>query len=207
MAIEQPQYPRQHNGKKPSVRSRHNEPAALGDLGDNPSAVQQAADSDSGISPVVIVVLKVALVVFIAMSVAAQVWALPLVARRSAQDAPQYAPYATGYLLAVIAALACFEIGLVAVWKLASLSGRGIVFTHDSLIWVDIIIACVSIAAIIALALFVHTAFIAHLKPLAVPLGALLVALGLFAMLLLIIVLRALLVSATAQRDELQAVI
>ena len=39
------------------------------------------------------------------------------------------------------------------------------------------------------------------------PLGALLVALGLFAMLLLIIVLRALLVSATAQRDELQAVI
>ena len=206
MAIEQPQHPRQHNGK-PSVRSRHNESAALGDLGDDPSAVQQAADSDSGISPVVIVVLKVALVVFIAMSVAAQVWALPLVARRSAQDAPQYAPYATGYLLAVIAALACFEIGLVAVWKLASLSGRGIVFTHDSLIWVDIIIACVSIAAIIALALFVHTAFIAHLKPLAVPLGALLVALGLFAMLLLIIVLRALLVSATAQRDELQTVI
>ena len=82
MAIEQPQHPRQHNGKPP-VRSRHNESATSGDLGDNPSTVEQPADSDSGISPVVIVVLKVALGVFIAMSVAAQVWALPLVARRS----------------------------------------------------------------------------------------------------------------------------
>lgn len=176
-------------------------PAHDGNVGNGDMAVA------GGISPVVIVILKAALVVFLAISLIAQVWALPLVARRSAQDTPQYAPYATGYLLAVIAALACFEIGLVAVWKLASLSGRGIVFTHDSLVWVDIIIACVSIAAVISLVLFVHTAFIAHIKPLVVPLGALMVALGLSAMLLLVIVLRALLISATAQRDELEAVI
>lgn len=173
----------------------------------NAQSGRLGAASSGGISPAVIVILKVALAVFMAISVLAQVWALPLIARRSAQDAPQYAPYATGYLLAVIATLACFEIGLVAVWQLASLAGRGAVFTHDALIWVDIIIACVSIAALIVLGVFIHTAWIAHITPLVVPLGALLVALGLFSMLMLVIVLRALLISATAQHDELEAVI
>ncbi|KAB8301754.1 DUF2975 domain-containing protein [Bifidobacterium apri] len=206
MVIEQPQDRRQRNGQPPVPDQQDERDGYAGPV-QHTTDEKENPQPRGGINPVVIVVLKIALAVFIIISVIAQVWALPLVARRSAQDAPQYAPYATGYLLAVIAALACFEIGLIAVWRLASLSARGTVFANDSLIWVDIIIACVSIAALLALGLFIHTAFIAHLKPLAVPLGALLVALGLLAMLLLIIVLRALLVSATAQRDELEAVI
>ncbi|MBW3087785.1 DUF2975 domain-containing protein [Bifidobacterium sp. 82T24] len=151
--------------------------------------------------------LKVLLALIEVGALACQAVLLPVLAAECAADDPAHAYLRVPYLALSIAIIACFEAAVVAVWRLLSMTGAGVVFSRAAFLWVDAIIWCAVLAALLTLALLVHAAFIAGVGPLGL-LGALFAALlGETAAALLMVVMRGLLGKATDQREELEAVI
>jgi len=112
---------------------------------------------------------------------------------------------AVAYTMLGIAAIACVEVGLVALWVLLSMVRRGAIFDERAFRWVDVITVAGIVTAVLVAALCAHVGEIDDAPGLVLIGGG--VAVGGAAFALLMIVMRGLLRSATGFRRELDEVV
>jgi len=136
-----------------------------------------------------------------------QVILLPELVRETAESDPWALRFAIPYAWAAALAVACLEVGLVAVWVLLGKVRRGAIFSTNSFTWVNAIIIAASIAtAIIAGVLVWHLGVEGQGPPgLILMMGS--AAVGGTAFVLLMLVMRRLLEQATALQSELNEVV
>jgi hypothetical protein len=150
--------------------------------------------------------LRVALVILLLGTVLAQVL-VPVAASQFGTTVPEVAYLVVPYSVAAILFIACVQVALLVVWRLLSLVDGGVIFTRRALRWVDVIIACAVVATVLSAGVLIHMLSF-------VPGGGgptiyymLVCVVGGLAFVLLMIVMRGLLVSAIADRTELDEVI
>jgi hypothetical protein len=150
--------------------------------------------------------LRVALVVLLLGSVLAQVL-VPVYASQVGTTVPDVAYLVVPYSVAAILFIACGQVALLVVWRLLSLVDGGIIFTRRAVRWVDVIIACAAVATVLSAGVLIHIlGFVpGGGGPMIYYLAACIA--GGLAFVLLMVVMRGLLLSAVADRAELDAVI
>ncbi len=117
----------------------------------------------------------------------------------------EVASRAMAYSVLGVAAIACVEVALVALWVLLSMVRRGAIFDERAFRWVDVISVAGLVAAVLVAAFCVHVGEIDDAPGLVlIGLG---VAVGGAAFALLMFVMRGLLRSATVFRRELDEVV
>ncbi|GAA1979611.1 DUF2975 domain-containing protein [Isoptericola halotolerans] len=152
-----------------------------------------------------VVPLRVLLAAVLATLVTTQVAALPAILGRTAEQNPDLAPYRWPLLALAVVVLACVQVVLVCTWRLLTMVRDDEIFSERSRRWVDAILAAVGLAWVLVL---VACALVAAAEGLSGTAALLLVALLVGAAVgLLMVVLRALLVQATALRTDLDGVI
>ena len=150
--------------------------------------------------------LRVALVVLLLGTVLAQVL-LPVFASEEGTIFPEVAYLVVPYSVAGILAIACGQVALLVVWRLLSMVNGGVIFTRRALRWVDVITACAAVATVLSAGVLIHMlSFVPGGGGPTIYFLAACVAGGL-AFVLLMVVMRGLLVSAIADRTELDEVI
>ena len=150
--------------------------------------------------------LRVALVVLLLGTVLAQVL-LPVFASEEGRIYLELAYLVVPYSVAGILAIACVQVALLVVWRLLSMVDGGVIFARRALRWVDVIIACAVVATVLSAGVLFHMlGFVpGGGGPMAYYLAVCIA--GGLAFVLLVIVMRGLLVSAIADRTELDEVI
>ena len=150
--------------------------------------------------------LRVALVVLLLGSVLAQVL-VPVYASQVGTRFPEVAYLVVPYSVAAILFIGCGQVALLVVWRLLSLVDGGVIFTRRAVRWVDGITACAAVATVLSVGVFIHMlGFVpGGGGPMIVYLAACVA--GGLAFMLLMVVMRGLLVSAIANRAELDEVI
>ena len=150
--------------------------------------------------------LRVALVVLLLASVLAQVL-VPVFASEVGTRFPEVAHLVVPYSLAAILFIGCAQVALLAIWRLLSFVDGGIIFTRRAVRWVDVIVICGAVATILTVVVLVHMlGFVpGGGGPTVFYLGGCIAA-GL-AFVLLMVVMRGLLLTAVADRAELDEVI
>jgi hypothetical protein len=150
--------------------------------------------------------LRVALVVLLLGSVLAQVL-VPVYASQVGTTVPDVAYLVVPYSVAAILFIACGQVALLVVWRLLSLVDGGVIFTRRAVRWVDVIIACAAVATVLSTGVLIHIlGFVpGGGGPMIYYLAACIA--GGLAFVLLMVVMRGLLLSAVADRAELDAVI
>ena len=150
--------------------------------------------------------LRVALVVLLLGSVLAQVL-VPVYASEVGTRFPEVAYLVVPYSVAGILFIACGQVALLVVWRLLSLVDGGAIFARRSVRWVDVITACAAVATVLSAGVLIHMlGFVPGGGGPMIYYLAACVAGGL-AFVLLMVVMRGLLVSAIADRTELDEVI
>lgn len=154
----------------------------------------------------VTVLLRATLLVLVLGALLAQVL-VPVQAVTTGRESPEVAHLVVPYSVAAILAIACVQVALAAVWGLLSMVDRGQIFSARALAWVDAIIVCAGVVAVLSAVVMVHLIFIVQIGGPGDFLGlAACVAVG-TALALLMIVMRGLLRAAIADRSELAEVI
>jgi len=150
--------------------------------------------------------LRVALVVLLLGSVLAQVL-VPVYASEVGTRFLEVAYLVVPYSVAAILFIGCGQVALLVVWRLLSLVDGGVIFTRRAVRWVDVIMACAAVATALSAGVLVHMlGFVpGGGGPMIYYLAACITA-GL-AFVLLMVVMRGLLLSAVADRAELDEVI
>src|SRR5664279_1989859 len=146
--------------------------------------------------------LRVALVVLLLGTVLAQ-GLLPVFASEEGTIYPELAYLVVPYSVALILAIACGQVALLVVWRLLSMVNGGVIFTRRALRWVDVITVCAAAATVLSAGVLIHMlGFVpGGGGPMVYYLAACLA--GGLAFVLLMVVMRGLLVSAIADRTEL----
>jgi hypothetical protein len=158
-------------------------------------------------SKVVIWLLRCSIVGLLLGSVLVQV-AVPIQASEFGRRVPEVEHLVVPYSVAAILFIGCAQVALLATWRLLSLVKGGVIFTRRALRWVDVIIVAGSVATLLTAAVLFQMLFFfipGGPGPVIVYLVAVITAGVMFV--LLMIVMRSLLVAATADRTELEAVI
>jgi hypothetical protein len=150
--------------------------------------------------------LRVALVVPLLGTVLVQI-GLPMLASEEGRIFPEVAYLVVPYSVAAILFIGCGQVALLAVWRLLSMVDGGVIFTRRALGWVDVITACAAVATVLSAGVLIHMlSFVPGGGGPMIYFVAACVAGGL-AFVLLMVVMRGLLVSAIADRTELDEVI
>jgi hypothetical protein len=153
-------------------------------------------------SRVVIRVLRALLVLLATGCLGAQTVIVFVVATHPETDLTDRA---VAYALLGVAAIACVEVALVALWVLLSMVRRDAIFDERAFRWVDTITVAGLVAAVLVAALCAHVGELDDAPGLILIGGG--VAVGGAAFALLMVVMRGLLRSATAFRRELDEVV
>ena len=150
--------------------------------------------------------LRVALVVLLLGSVLAQVL-VSVYAAQVGTRFPEVAYLVLPYSVAAILFIGCGQVALLVVWRLLSLVDGGVIFTPRAVRWVDVITACAAVATVLSAGILIHVlGFVpGGGGPMIYYLAGCVV--GGLAFVLLMVVMRGLLVSAIADRTELDEVI
>jgi cbb3-type cytochrome oxidase subunit 1 len=150
--------------------------------------------------------LRVALVLLLLVSVLVQIL-LPGWASAFGRRNPEVEHLVVPYALAAILFIGCIQVALLAVWRLLSMVRGEAIFTGRAVRWVDVIIGCASVAIALTTGVLVHMlGFIpGGAGPTVFSMAA--TVLGGLAFVMLMVVMRGLLVSAVADRTELDEVI
>ena len=149
--------------------------------------------------------LRIALVVLLLGTVLAQVL-VPVFATAVGKTFPEVAYLVVPYSVAAILFIGCGQVALLAVWRLLSMVNGEVIFTRRALRWVDVITACAVVATVLSAGPMIHLLFFVGVGgPLILWLAACVA--GGLAFVLLMVVMRGLLVSAIADRAELDEVI
>ena len=150
--------------------------------------------------------LRVALVVLLLGTVLAQAL-VPVIASEAGTTFPEVAYLVVPYSAAGILFIGCGQVALLVVWRLLSLVDDGVIFTLGALRWVDLITACAAVATVLSAGVLIHMlGFVPGGGGPMIYYLAASVAGGL-AFVLLMVVMRGLLVSAIADRTEIDEVI
>ena len=150
--------------------------------------------------------LRVILVVLVLGSVLIQVF-VPVYASQVGRRFPEVAYLVLPYSVAAILFVVCGQAGLLVVWRLLSLVDGGVIFTSRAVRFVDVITACAAVATVLSAGVLIH--MLGFVPGGGGPMGFYLTACtaaGL-AFVLLVVVMRGMLVSAIANRTELDEVI
>ena len=107
--------------------------------------------------------LRIAVVMLALGSILAQIFITPLVARNFAAAYPEVAYLELPYTIAVIAAIAGFELALLAVWQILSLVKRGATPTGSQMLWVNFMTTCILFTAATLIGIIMHATFIANI--------------------------------------------
>ena len=150
--------------------------------------------------------LRVALVVFLLGTVLAQVL-VPVFASEAGTTFPEVAYLVIPYSIAAILFIGCGQVALLVVWRLLSMVNGGAIFTRRAVRWVDVITACGAVATVLSAGVMIH--MLGFVPGGGGPMHYYLAACvaGGLAFVLLMVVMRGLLVSAIADRTELDEVI
>jgi hypothetical protein len=150
--------------------------------------------------------LRVVLVVLLLGSVLAQIL-VPVYASQVATRFPEVACLVVPYSVAAILFIGCGQVALLAVWRLLSLVDGGVIFTRRAVRWVDVILACATVATVLTAGVLIQMlGFVpGGGGPMIYYLAACIA--GGLAFVLLMVVMRGLLLSAIADRAELDEVI
>ena len=154
-------------------------------------------------SRLVILALRVLLILIALGVLGGQIVIIFVIATNTAES--EMASLAVPYSVLGIAAIACVEVGLVALWVLLSMVRRGAIFNERAFRWVDVISVAGLVAAVLVAALCVHAGEIDDAPGLILVGGG--VAIGGAAFALLMVVMHGLLRSATVLRRELDEVV
>ena len=156
--------------------------------------------------PAVILVLKALMALLLAIAAAIQIWLLPAISADFAADAPEFAYLRIPYLIVCELLMVGFDAALIAIWRLLSLVASSSVFSDAAFRWVGLIIGCIGLDTVLVIGLLAHN-LIASLGPPILAIALTILTVVGTALTLLMIVMRGLLAAATAQREELEAVI
>ena len=116
-------------------------------------------------------------------------------------------PLVIPFAIVGIATVACFQVAVVAVWRLLSFVARDEVFSRRARSWVNVVMWSGAIAAVLAAGASAYLGLVAQIGGALVMLALVGAVVGGAAFVLLMLVMRGLLDSATADRDELAEVI
>lgn len=154
-----------------------------------------------------IVLSKVFIVLLALAGLLAQAVFLPLQASLSASLFPEasflHAPILTLCILFVL----CGHVVLGCVWMLLSLVDRNTIFTSRAFVYVDVMIGALVVAPLLAVAAYVVIMVTAHAGPPGLVLLTLGATLGCITLALVLVVMRSLLVKASAQESYLAEVV
>ena len=150
--------------------------------------------------------LRVALLILLLGSVLTQVL-VPVYASDVGTRFLEVAYLVVPYSVAAILFIGCGQVALLAVWRLLSLVDGRAIFTRRAVLWVDVILVCAAVATVMTAGVSIHMlAFVpGGGGPMIYSLAACIA--GGLAFVLLMVVMRGLLLSAVADRTELDEVI
>lgn len=150
--------------------------------------------------------LRVALLMLAVASVFVQI-VVPAYASEVGVRFPEVADLVIPYSAAAILFIGCAQVALLAIWRLLSLVDRAVIFTDRAVRWIDVIVGCGVMATILIIAILIH--MLGFVPGGGGPMVYYLVGgiAGSVALVLLMVVMRGLLLSAIADRAELDAVI
>ena len=154
-------------------------------------------------SSLVIRALRALLILIALGTLGGQILIVFLVATHIARS--EVAVLAVVYSVLGVAAIACVQVALAALWVLLSLVRRGAIFDERAFRWVDVISVAGLVAAVLVAAFCVHAGEIDDAPGLVLIGGGVAVAGAAFA--LLMVVMRGLLRTATVLRHELDEVV
>ncbi|MFT4229370.1 MAG: DUF2975 domain-containing protein [Microbacterium sp.] len=154
-----------------------------------------------------IVVLRVLLVVMGLGSLSGQIVVIPLVSGSLAQQYPEVADLAVPYAVAAIAVVVCVQLALVAIWFLLAMVARSSIFARQAARWVTVIIIAGIVATVIVVVVGVHLLGVAQVGGPGAVLAVVAACVGGAAFVLLMVVMRGLLGTATALKSELDEVV
>lgn len=162
---------------------------------------------NQGMNAALTVLLRTFLVLIFLGCLLWQLWVVPTLAQENAVQFPEVAFLALPYAVVVIAAIACMQVALIAIWKLLSLVDRRAIFNQHAFIWVNIIIGAIALATVLALGLGIHLLGILNVGGPGIALAIMALTICGIAFLLLMLVMKGLLRGATSLEDELAEVV
>ncbi|MFB9166017.1 DUF2975 domain-containing protein [Arthrobacter psychrochitiniphilus] len=107
--------------------------------------------------------LRIAVVMLALGSILTQVFITPHVARSFAEAYPEVAYLERPYTIAVIVAIAGFELALLAIWQILSIVKRGAAFTRSPMRWVNFMTTSFLFTAATLIGIIMHATFIAKI--------------------------------------------
>lgn len=148
-------------------------------------------------------------------------WALFPLSASVVQSAPETAPALWPYRIAGLLGILCVEVALASLWPLLTMVRRRDVFSGRAVRWVDLIIGAAAVEEVLMMLVLAAMLWwhpqtvdpetgVRFQASLGAPAPGFMVFMGILldaAFILLMLVMRSLLVQATAQRDELETVI
>lgn len=153
--------------------------------------------------------LKALLVVLIVGAVGVQLL-VPLSAAEVAEVNPAFAYLAVPYSVVLIAIIACGQVAVAFIWPLLTHVGQESIFTDAAFRWVTVIIYAGGVATVLSALLTVHlfiVLIVADTGPGTLRAGMIGLTVGTAAFTLLMLVMRSLLRSAVAMRQDLEGVV
>lgn len=152
-----------------------------------------------------ILALRVLLILIFAGVLVGQFLLVPALAASSAAQFPEAAQLAAPYTAVVVIMMVCVQVGLVALWVLLTMVRNRAIFRSHAIRWVDVIIAAAALATMLVMGLSVHFMSAVGSGPAVLYLGSAVV--GGVAFMLLMVVMRGLLRSATALESDLDGLV
>ncbi|MER7455691.1 DUF2975 domain-containing protein [Micromonospora sp. NPDC126480] len=149
--------------------------------------------------------LRVFLVLLFGILVLLQTMSLPGQFAHMAEESPDFAYLRWPATVVSVFLVLCVQVVIVSTWKLLTRVKTDRIFSEESLVWVDVIVWAIGAAWLVLLAVFLYVGFNAEDPGL--PLLLFLLVVGVSALGLLLVVMRALLRKATTLRTDMEAVI
>jgi hypothetical protein len=149
--------------------------------------------------------LRVFLLLLFGILVVLQTFSLPGQFAHMAQESPEFAHLRWPLTAISVFWVLCVQVVIVSTWKLLTMVKNDRIFSDASLVWVDAIVWAIVAAWAVLLGVFLFVGFNASDPGL--PLLLFLLLVGVAALGLLMIVMRALLRQATTLRTDMEAVI
>ncbi|MFJ6416415.1 DUF2975 domain-containing protein [Paeniglutamicibacter sp. NPDC091659] len=155
----------------------------------------------------VILALRVLLVLVFLVLLLGQIVVVPSYTLESATAFPEVAFLAGPYTVIAVAGIACVQIGLFATWVLLSMVERNAIFTEHAFRWVNVIIGAAIALTLLTVFAGVHLLAVVRVGGPGVVLAVSAAGIAGASIVLLMLVMRGLLRSATTLENELAEVV
>lgn len=151
--------------------------------------------------------LRAVILLLAAITILTGILVFPILASQIASDEPSLAGLHIPYLIVAELALGCALVALAALWILRRRVRRGRIFDRESLVAVDVIIGAAAVATVLTSGVAGHQLVFVPNGFLPLTAGLLVLALAGVGFVLTMVVMRRLLIDATALRSEMETVI